>query len=339
MLNMKKRLAQAKPPIQEWLREALDEFKLNVAPGANIQDDVAVCADHSIKSYVGGVLKPKIPKILKDSKKQQGSDGPLVPGVVTVVSFLLVKASNKMSSKLVVPAVRKVETKAKTMIEKKMNKDGPNLNKNFVVHSLSPNEEEEEKAKKSEEKNYSVSLDDDLTQHESASRENSRQRAKAVTLDSVVSNDDVSNDSDPAARSMSTEDLAHGTSSSTPENLGMSSKLAAKESEMQKEDKAAGGGANQNFEGVVQSLTTDKETQKKMRTLNEQLHIISRKGLEMEPAKIQKILDIDPKSINTLERVRSFVGLCSYYRRFVKGFHFQNFAQVFWFFCFFNPPE
>ena len=49
-------------------------------------------------------------------------------------------------------------------------------------------------------------------------------------------------------------------------------------------------------------------------------HIISRKGLEMEPAKIQKILDIDPKSINTLERVRSFVGLCSYYRRFVKGF-------------------
>ena len=49
-------------------------------------------------------------------------------------------------------------------------------------------------------------------------------------------------------------------------------------------------------------------------------HIISRKGLEMEPAKIQKILDIQPTSVNTLERVRSFVGLCSYYRRFVKGF-------------------
>ena len=49
-------------------------------------------------------------------------------------------------------------------------------------------------------------------------------------------------------------------------------------------------------------------------------HIISRKGLEMERAKIQKILDIQPSSVNTLERVRSFVGLCSYYRRFVKGF-------------------
>ena len=52
-------------------------------------------------------------------------------------------------------------------------------------------------------------------------------------------------------------------------------------------------------------------------------HIISRRGLEIEPAKIQKIqkiLDIQPSSVNTLERVRSFVGLCSYYRRFVKGF-------------------
>ena len=49
-------------------------------------------------------------------------------------------------------------------------------------------------------------------------------------------------------------------------------------------------------------------------------HVISRSGLEMDPAKIEKIRDIDPKGINTLERVRSFVGLCSYYRRFVKGF-------------------
>lgn len=49
-------------------------------------------------------------------------------------------------------------------------------------------------------------------------------------------------------------------------------------------------------------------------------HVISRRGLEMETAKIDKIRAIDPTSVNTLERVRSFVGLCSYYRRFVKGF-------------------
>ena len=49
-------------------------------------------------------------------------------------------------------------------------------------------------------------------------------------------------------------------------------------------------------------------------------HIISRRGLEMDPAKVSRIRDIDPKLINTLERVRSFVGLCSYYRKFVSGF-------------------
>ena len=49
-------------------------------------------------------------------------------------------------------------------------------------------------------------------------------------------------------------------------------------------------------------------------------HVVSRRGLEMDPKKLNKIKDMDPKSINTLERVRSFLGLCSYYRRFVKGF-------------------
>ena len=40
----------------------------------------------------------------------------------------------------------------------------------------------------------------------------------------------------------------------------------------------------------------------------------------MDPDKIAKIRDIDPCSINTLEKVRSFLGLCSYYRRFVPEF-------------------
>ena len=49
-------------------------------------------------------------------------------------------------------------------------------------------------------------------------------------------------------------------------------------------------------------------------------HIISRLGLEMAPGKISAVRDTDPKSINSLEKLRSFLGLCSYYRRFIKGF-------------------
>ena len=49
-------------------------------------------------------------------------------------------------------------------------------------------------------------------------------------------------------------------------------------------------------------------------------HVISRDGLEMDPAKIEKITAIKPTEICTLLQVRSFLGLCSYYRRFIKGF-------------------
>jgi hypothetical protein len=49
-------------------------------------------------------------------------------------------------------------------------------------------------------------------------------------------------------------------------------------------------------------------------------HVISRDGLEMDPAKIDKIKAFVPADICTLEKVRSFLGLCSYYRRFIKGF-------------------
>ena len=49
-------------------------------------------------------------------------------------------------------------------------------------------------------------------------------------------------------------------------------------------------------------------------------HVIGREGLKMDPKKISAVANIDPTSINTLERVRSFLGLCSYYRRFIGSF-------------------
>ena len=49
-------------------------------------------------------------------------------------------------------------------------------------------------------------------------------------------------------------------------------------------------------------------------------HIVSRQGLRMDPKKIQTVSDIDPTKINTLRDVRAFLGLTSYYRRFIKGY-------------------
>jgi hypothetical protein len=49
-------------------------------------------------------------------------------------------------------------------------------------------------------------------------------------------------------------------------------------------------------------------------------HVMSRDGLKMDPKKISAIKAIDPSTINDLEKVRSFLGLCSYYRRFIGGF-------------------
>ena len=42
-------------------------------------------------------------------------------------------------------------------------------------------------------------------------------------------------------------------------------------------------------------------------------HIISRSGLEMDPAKVQKIFDINPVEICSIDKLRSFLGLCWYY--------------------------
>ena len=40
----------------------------------------------------------------------------------------------------------------------------------------------------------------------------------------------------------------------------------------------------------------------------------------MDPKKVEAVANIDPKRINSLEAVRSFLGLCSYYRRFIRRF-------------------
>ena len=49
-------------------------------------------------------------------------------------------------------------------------------------------------------------------------------------------------------------------------------------------------------------------------------HIVSREGLRMDPKKISAVKDMDPTNINTVTKIRSFLGMCSYYRRFIEGF-------------------
>ena len=47
-------------------------------------------------------------------------------------------------------------------------------------------------------------------------------------------------------------------------------------------------------------------------------HIVSAKGIKVDPAKIEAIVNWKPP--RNVTEVRSFVGLVGYYRRFVKGF-------------------
>ena len=47
-------------------------------------------------------------------------------------------------------------------------------------------------------------------------------------------------------------------------------------------------------------------------------HIVSTKGIRVDPAKIEA--DVSWKPPRNVTEVRSFLGLVGYYRRFVKGF-------------------
>ena len=50
-------------------------------------------------------------------------------------------------------------------------------------------------------------------------------------------------------------------------------------------------------------------------------HICSRDGVSLDPKKIAAVKTIKPSSINSLEAVRSFLGLAGYYRNHIHNFH------------------
>jgi hypothetical protein len=50
-------------------------------------------------------------------------------------------------------------------------------------------------------------------------------------------------------------------------------------------------------------------------------HICSREGVSLDPSKINAVKDMDPTRLQTLEDVRSFLGLVGYYRDHIDDFH------------------
>ena len=84
---------------------------------------------------------------------------------------------------------------------------------------------------------------------------------------------------------------------------------------------------DQHFQRLAAVLTRLRDTGLKLKSSKCRLlqkhvaflgHIVSEDGVSTDPEKVRAITDW-PTPEN-LREVRSFVGLCSYYRRFVEGF-------------------
>ena len=56
-------------------------------------------------------------------------------------------------------------------------------------------------------------------------------------------------------------------------------------------------------------------------------HVCSQQGVSLDPKKISGISGIDVDSVDSLAKVRSFLGLCGYYRRHVEDFHIGDYRR------------
>ena len=68
----------------------------------------------------------------------------------------------------------------------------------------------------------------------------------------------------------------------------------------------------------ISSTSMPRKVKKNLQKIRYLVHIISKEGIRMDPEKL-KVIDEWPVPKN-LHEVRSFIGMCSYYRRFIAKF-------------------